>query len=161
MPGGQMIRRGRNEVSEYHLNEISAAFRLLDSDNTGKIDYQELKVALRALGFQVHKKEVLQLMTKHDPKNTGYIDFEAFKSIMIKKISERDPMEEINMSFELFDADNKGKISFKDLKRVSMELGHNIPDEELRAMIDEFDNDRDGAISKDDFIGIMRQTITY
>nr|BAN64351.1 centrin 3, putative [Babesia bovis] len=81
MPGGQMIRRGRNEVSEYHLNEISAAFRLLDSDNTGKIDYQELKVALRALGFQVHKKEVLQLMTKHDPKNTGYIDFEAFKSI--------------------------------------------------------------------------------
>ncbi|GBE59708.1 centrin [Babesia ovata] len=159
--GGVIFRRGRSEVREDHLREISAAFSLLDSANTGKIDYHELKVAMRALGFDVKKQEVLQLMAKYDTMETGYIDFEAFKEIMVKKISERDPMEEINRAFELFDEDNKGKISFKDLKRVSKELGHNLSDEELRAMIDEFDNDRDGAISKDDFIGIMRQTTIY
>ncbi|ORM39645.1 Caltractin [Babesia sp. Xinjiang] len=158
---GQNNRRGKTEIREDHLREISAAFSLLDSANTGKIDYHELKVAMRALGFEAKKQEVLQLMSKYDTMETGYIDFEAFKEIMVKKISERDPMDEINRAFELFDEDNKGKISFKDLKRVSKELGHNLSDDELRAMIDEFDNDRDGAISKEDFVTIMRQTTIY
>ncbi|KAK1934816.1 putative centrin 3 [Babesia divergens] len=158
---GENLRNGKSVVRDDHLKEISAAFSLLDSANTGKIDYHELKVAIRALGFDVKKQEVLQLMAKYDTMETGYIDFDGFKSIMIKKISERDPMEEINRAFELFDEDDKGKISFKDLQRVSKELGHNLGDEELRAMIEEFDNDRDGAISKEDFINIMRQTTIY
>lgn len=154
-------RIGRPMVREDHLKEISAAFSLLDSANTGQIDYHELKVAMRALGFDVKKQEVLQLMSKYDTMDTGFIDYDGFKSIMIKKISERDPMEEINRAFELFDEDCKGKISFKDLQRVSKELGHNLSDAEIRAMIEEFDNDRDGAISKEDFIGIMRHSAIY
>ena len=37
-----------------------------------------------------------------------------------------------------------GKISLRNLKRVARELGETLGDEELQAMIDEFDTDGDG-----------------
>ena len=48
-------RRARVELSEEQRQEIKEAFELFDTDKTGTIDYHELKVAMRALGFDVKK----------------------------------------------------------------------------------------------------------
>lgn len=52
-------RRPRVEMTEEQKQEIREAFDLFDTDKSGSIDYHELKVAIRALGFDV-KKEVRQ-----------------------------------------------------------------------------------------------------
>lgn len=62
----------------------------------------------------------------------GTIDFNDFLTIMTQKMSEKDVKEEILKAFRLFDDDETGKISFRNLKRVAKELGENLTDEELQ-----------------------------
>jgi centrin-3 len=161
-PGaGAVKRRQRQELSEEQKQEIKEAFDLFDTDKTGTIDYHELKVAMRALGFDVKKQEVLNLMKEYDREGAGQIEYHDFLEIMTTKISERDPVEEILKAFKLFDEDNTGKISLRNLRRVARELGENLSDDELQAMIDEFDKDGDGEINEQEFLNIMKQTSIY
>ena len=76
---------------------------------------------------------------------------------MTQKILARDPQEEIMRAFELFDEGAKGKINLNDLRRVARELGEGLEEEELVAMIEEFDLDGDGAIDRDEFLAICLQ----
>ena len=80
---------------------------------------------------------------------------------MTTKISERDPIEEISKAFKLFDEDGTGKISLRNLRRVAREMQENLNDDELQAMIDEFDKDGDGEINEAEFLAIMKQTSIY
>lgn len=48
--------------------------------------------------------------------------------------------------FQLFDDDNSGKISHRNLKRVAHELGETMTDAELLEMIDRADTDGDGYV---------------
>ena len=59
--------------------------------------------------------------------------------------------------FQLFDDDNSGTISFRNLKRVSNELGENLTDDELQEMIDEADRDGDGLINEEEFYRVMKK----
>lgn len=64
--------------------------------------------------------------------------------LVTERILSRDPLEEIRKAFKLFDEDGTGRVSLRNLRHIAMELGENIDDDELRAMIDEFDLDGDG-----------------
>ena len=148
----------RTELTEEQKQEIKEAFDLFDTDGSGAIDAKELKVAMRALGFEPKKEEVKKMMSEADREGSGTISYKDFLEMMQTKMAERDPIEEIKKAFKLFDAEEKGKIGFKDLKRVAKELGENMTDEELNEMIEEADRDGDGEISEEDFIRIMKKT---
>ena len=65
-------RRKRIDISDEQKQEIKEAFDLFDTDRTGQIDYHELKVAMRALGFEVKKADVKDIMRDYDRQETGY-----------------------------------------------------------------------------------------
>lgn len=134
------------------------AFHIL---GTGTIDVKELRVAMRALGFEPKKDEIRMMLSGLNKDGSDTIDFSEFLDLMTSKMGERDSREEILKAFRLFDDDDTGKISFKNLKRVAKELGENMTDEELQEMIDEADRDGDGEISEEEFLRIMKKTSLY
>jgi len=154
-------KKNKPELSEDQKQELREAFELFDADKTGAIDLHELKVLMRALGFEVKKPDIIKMVHEVDPTNAGTVDYDQFLEIMVDKYAERDPEEEIKKAFGLFDEDHTGKITLKNMKRVARELGENLSEEELQAMIDEFDRDQDGEISGDEFMYIMRQSTMY
>eukprot|EP00438_Fugacium_kawagutii_P012877 Skav209927 [mRNA] locus=scaffold1253:231861:232907:- [translate_table: standard] len=154
--------------------EIKEAFDLFDTDGSGEIDSKELKVAMRALGFEPKKEdwqymtwlysalqcftEIQKMISDVDDDGSGTIGYEEFLKMMTHKILNRDPKDEILKAFRLFDDDETGKISFKNLKRVAKELGERMTDEELQEMIDEADRDGDGEVNEEEFLRIMKKT---
>ena len=83
------------------LAEVNEAFDLFDTDGTGFIELKDLKVALRALGFEPAKSEIKKLVSdlSNNQKNRNdgekekegiQITKEDFVNIMTTKMSERD-----------------------------------------------------------------------
>ena len=177
----------RKELTPEEKQQAVEAFQLFDSDKMGQIDAHQLKVAMRALGFQVKKPEVLRLVEQHDVQRTGTIGQASFLEIMHQRISARDPEEELRKAFALFDEEGSGRISLRNMRRIAKELGEPLSDDELQArrardpavlrsmpphgnpcraippqaMIDEFDADQDGEISLDEFAAIMKSSSLY
>ncbi|TMW64832.1 hypothetical protein Poli38472_008999 [Pythium oligandrum] len=147
----------KKALDEEDLEEIKEAFRLFDSDGSGTIDVRELKAAMRALGFHVKKAEIRQMVADIDKDESGTIDQDEFIEMMTDKMNARDPREEIMKIFKLFDDDNTGKISFRNLKRACNELGETLTDEEIQEMIDEADRDGDGLINEEEFFRVMKK----
>ncbi|NWR37064.1 CETN1 protein, partial [Tachuris rubrigastra] len=156
-------KKGQSPKSELaeEKQEICQAFELFCTDGCDSIDVKELKVAMRALGFEPKKEEIKKIISDIDKEGTGKISFNDFLALMTQKMAEKDSKEEILKAFKLFDDDETGKISFKNLQRVAKELGENLTDEELQEMIDEADRDGDGEVDEQEFLWIMKKTSLY
>uniref|UniRef100_A0A1W7RAW0 Calglandulin n=1 Tax=Hadrurus spadix TaxID=141984 RepID=A0A1W7RAW0_9SCOR len=149
------------ELTEEQKQDIKEAFDLFDAEGTGYIEGKELKVAMRALGFEPRKEEIKLIVAEIDKNKLGKIGFDDFVTLMTTKMAEKDTNEEILKAFQLFDIDNTGKISFDNLKSVAKELGENLTDEELQEMITEADKDGDGLVNQEEFLHIMKKTSLY
>lgn len=151
----------QRELTDDQRLEIREAFDLFDTDKDGAIDYHELKVAMRALGFDLKKAEVLKLLRDYDKRGEGVMVYDDFLKIsawdlycpsrsargrdahdglnplssctrpVTQHLLARDPREEIRRAFELFDDDRTGKISVRNLRRVAKELGEGLDEDEL------------------------------
>ncbi|KAM6427483.1 centrin-1-like isoform 1-T2 [Liasis olivaceus] len=145
------------ELSAAHKQQMREAFDLLDADGTGTIDVQDLKVSIRALGFDPTKEELRRIVAEVDKEGSGKIGFDAFYSVMAHKMSETDPKEEILKAFKLFVDKDRGRITFKNLKQIASEIGEKLTDEELQEMINEADLDGDGEVNEQEFLKVMKR----
>lgn len=68
----QSLAKGaKHELTEDQKQEIREAFDLFDTDKTGTIDVKELKVAMRALGFEPKREEIRKLLAEFDCDSKG------------------------------------------------------------------------------------------
>ena len=90
-----------------------------------------------------------------DVDPSGSLNFEQFVKVMAPKLKNKDGKEECKKTFDLFDLNGVGTISFLNLKKVAQEVGENLTDQELQDMIAEADRDGDAHVTFDEFFRVM------
>ena len=153
--------KNKGELFEDYKAEIEDAFRLLDNDGDGMLSIHDIKVALRSIGFEPTKKEILHMLDEFDPNSKGMISMQNFLNLMTKKRDELNPDEEIKRAFRLFSDDSGYGIRESDIKRISLEVGEPLSDEEIRKIFEDADKDNDGIITYEDFYNLMHKTSIY
>jgi len=139
------------------LEELKEAFTLFDTDGRGCLDAREFRSATRALGFELKKEQIVKMMDDIGKDRTETLNFEEFVAVMSQRMQSKGSREDIMRIFTLFDDENQGQISFRNLKRVAMEIGENVSDDDLRDMIAEADRDGDGALNFEEFYRVMKR----
>lgn len=154
-------RGGEIELGKKEFEDLRTAFNLFDTEGTGTISVSELKVALRALGFEPKSDEVKKLLndcageTSRDPKNPGSLDFSEFVNIMKRKMNEAETEEEILKAYSLFSENESNGITFESLKAIAAEIEENVSEEELLEMVNEATHDKSDAVTLEQFRSII------
>ena len=147
----------RFEFNERQLLDIREAFDLFDVDGIGKINTKELKVAIRAMGFEPKKEEIRSMLAEVDGGKNGKLSYEEFVKLIAMKVSERDTSQDLVKSFRLFDERGKGRLNFETLLNVARDLGEELTEEQVQEMIDEADLNEDGDVDEEEFLKMLKR----
>merc|ERR1711865_358561 len=137
--------------------DLKEAFELFDTDDSNSIDCKELKVAMKALGFDPTEQEVQDIISSLDSDGSNELDFNEFKQVMSGRLADKDKKQDMVKAFGLLDKDRKGVIEFKDLRRMANEIGEVMSDEDLHEMIKCADKNDDEKITQEEFLELMEK----
>ena len=144
-------------ISSDEGDEIKNAFEFFDSNGDGKIDAREVKNAMQKIGYDENNPTVYEVVTELDnPRNKkNGVTFNDFVQTVNYKVPEKETLEDLRKVFNLFlDDPNSNTTSLESIKRVADELGENIEEVELNAMLNKAS--KSGArLTFDDFVALM------
>jgi spectrin alpha len=118
----QIQARNQSGVSEDSLKEFSMMFKHFDKDKSGKLNHQEFKSCLRALGYDLPMvdegqpdPEFDEILSLVDPNRDGYVSLQEYIAFMISKETENvQSYEEIENAFRAITASSDRPYVTKD-----------------------------------------------
>jgi len=141
-------------LSEDEIAGLKEMFKMIDTDNSGTITFEELKVGLKKVGANLQESEIQALMQAADVDNSGSIDYGEFiaATLHLNKVERED---HLFAAFQYFDKDGSGYITADELQLACEEFG--LGDVKLEDMIGEVDQDNDGRIDYNEFVAMMQK----
>ncbi|XP_072950116.1 calcium-dependent protein kinase 24-like [Typha angustifolia] len=141
-------------LSEEEIGGLKELFKMIDTDNSGTITFDELKDGLRRVGSELMEHEIQALMDAADIDNSGTIDYGEFLAATVH-MNKLEREENLISAFSFFDKDGSGYITIDELSQACREFG--LTDVHLEEMIKEIDQDNDGQIDYGEFAAMMRK----
>ena len=139
-------------------SEIKETLEFFEANGDGKINAREIRGAMQSIGFDEKNPTVYEVITELDnprSKNAGGATFNDFCQTVNYRVPDKETTEDLKKVFNLFvDDPYSGTTSLESIKRVADELGENIEEVELNAMLNKAS--KSGAkLTFDDFVAIM------
>lgn len=155
------------EDDDSELNEHRLAFVLFDHDRDLKLNFEELKLAVRSLGVIATEEEFDDFRRKlhrgSDSSGFDYADFMAAVARLYGKAARRreddfrsnDVMVDLTECFARLDSEETGSVSVKELRRVLTTFGEALTQEEIDSVLDAGDLVTDGKVQYSKFIDLL------
>ncbi|GAB4834142.1 Calcium-dependent protein kinase 25 [Ancistrocladus abbreviatus] len=141
-------------LSEEEIAGLKEMFKMIDTDNSGQITFEELKEGLKRFGANLEESEIRHLMQAADVDNSGTIDYGEFIAAMLH-LNRLDGEDHLFAAFSYFDKDGSGYITRDELQQACQEFG--INEIHLEEIIKEVDQDNDGRIDYNEFVAMMQR----
>lgn len=154
------LKKRALQVIAEHLSveeaaDIKKAFQVMDTNNRGKIDIDELRIGLQKLGLQVVESDLNFLMEAGDVDKGGYLGCGEFVAISVhlKRMSNDD---HLHKAFDFFDQNQSGFIEIDELRNALADDVETDNEDVMNAIMRDVDTDKDGRISYDEFAAMMK-----
>uniref|UniRef100_A0A4D5R8U1 Spectrin alpha chain n=2 Tax=Scolopendra TaxID=41364 RepID=A0A4D5R8U1_SCOVI len=119
----QIQARNQSGVSEDALKEFSMMFKHFDKEKAGRLNHQEFKSCLRALGYDLPMVEEGQpdpefetILNVVDPNGDGYVSLQEYMAFMISRETENvQSSEEIENAFRAITSGDRPYVTADEL----------------------------------------------
>ena len=142
--------------------EISSMFVKFDADDNGRLDFFEMKNALRNMDFRLSESEIEQLFIEMDIDRSGTIEYEEFTATLfnwavLSKTKHWTGL--VRRVFNEIDTDGDGKISVTELTSMFQDsTGEDDADfatAVAEEMLQKVDLNDDGEIDFNEFLELL------
>ncbi|KAM7515228.1 hypothetical protein LguiA_004811 [Lonicera macranthoides] len=141
-------------LSEEEIGGLKQLFKMIDTDNSGAITFEELKQGLKRVGSNLMESEIKDLMNAADIDNSGTIDYGEFLAATLH-LNKMEREENLLAAFSFFDKDGSGYITIDELQQACKDFG--LSEVQWEDIIKEIDQDNDGRIDYGEFAAMMRK----
>ena len=157
-----MINSNDNEflnlLTEQDIYELYDAFDIFDINCDGNISIDKLNSLLFSLKQYITKEELNNILKEEGLDKSETIDFNQFLKILGNKVNQKiiDEDEYLRNLFDTMDRNKNGVISLHELRYIVLHSNEEISEEDKELLMESVDQDKDGFISYNEFLSIMK-----
>ena len=157
-----MINSNDNEflnlLTEQDIYELHDAFDIFDINCDGNISIDKLNSLLFSLKQYITKEELNNILKEEGLDKSETIDFNQFLKILGNKVNQKiiDEDEYLRNLFDAMDRNKNGVISLHELRYIVLHSNEEISEEDIELLMESVDQDKDGFISYNEFLSIMK-----
>lgn len=142
------------------VKDLRRIFKEFDVNGDGTLSYDEIKQGFKKFykDEKLAEKEIEELIKRMDQGNNQCIEYEEFLRATIN-LEDLLTDENLQLAFNSFDADNSGKLSMDEIRKV---LGVDESESDntlIQTILTEIDANGDGEISFDEFKDLMEKVL--
>lgn len=141
-----------NDLTKPEIKRLTNIFNKIDTNGDGYISRDEFGEAMKKSFDNVSNRMIDEVMTKIPDDPEQKVSLEQFLNSIAPAMLLKNMIEGVvQLSFDIVDADNDGKISKEETREMLKMIGQTPDDDKINRIMNNYDKDKDGNLTLREF----------